>query len=58
MFSSQSSVFVYEDKSFYDKVISSISEQQLEGTSSQWDVLSQREQDEGRPTGEQGGSGA
>ncbi|XP_053516168.1 cilia- and flagella-associated protein 74 [Artibeus jamaicensis] len=55
-----SSVFTYtyEDKSFYDKVASSISEPQLEGrSSSQWDVLSQREQmfsqrdyEEGRPT--------
>ncbi|XP_036918061.1 cilia- and flagella-associated protein 74 isoform X2 [Sturnira hondurensis] len=48
-----SSVFTYmfEDKSFYDKVASSISEPQLEGTSSsQWDVLSQRDYEEGRPT--------
>lgn len=55
---------MYEDKSFYDKVASSISEQLLEGTSSLWDVLSQREQmlsqrepEEGRPTGEGGAGG-
>ncbi|KAM5320183.1 cilia- and flagella-associated protein 74 isoform 2-T2 [Glossophaga mutica] len=39
-----SSVFTYDDKSFYDKVASSISELQLEGTPSQWDVVSLREQ--------------
>ncbi|KAF6107975.1 cilia and flagella associated protein 74 [Phyllostomus discolor] len=53
--------YAYEDRSFYDKVASSVSEQLLEGTSSQWDVLSQREQmlshrehEEGRPADPEG----
>lgn len=56
-------MFTDEDKSFYDKIITSVSEQQIEGdASSPTDVPSQKEsgkldskeQEEGRPPGELG----
>lgn len=63
MFSFQSSIFMYEDKSFYDKITTSFSEHQTEGNeSSPTDVPSQKEsgkldvkeQEEGHPIGELG----
>ncbi|XP_039732827.1 cilia- and flagella-associated protein 74 [Pteropus medius] len=46
-----SSVFTYEEKSFYEKVASNVSEQQVDANeSSTVDARSQREQDSGRPT--------
>lgn len=66
MFSFQSSLFTYEDKGIYDKITTSISEQQIEGNESPTvDVTSQKEsgklggkeQEEGRPAGEWGTSG-
>lgn len=66
LFPFQSGAFTDEGKSFYDKIITSVSEQQIEGTeSSPTDVPSQkesgkpdsREQQEGRPTGERGTGG-
>lgn len=51
----QSSVFTYKDRGSYEKIVSSFSEQQLDGQeSSLVDVPSQRGLDEGHPTGETG----
>ncbi|EPY86806.1 hypothetical protein CB1_000298007 [Camelus ferus] len=59
-FKPMSSLFTYDDKTFYDKIISSFSEQQMEGNeSSPTDVTSQKESgkldnvepEEGRPAG-------
>lgn len=59
MFPFQSSLFTYEDKGSYEKIIISPSEQQMEGNeSSPFDMQSQKkeldnkEQEEGHPTGE------
>ncbi|XP_054439712.1 cilia- and flagella-associated protein 74 [Pteronotus mesoamericanus] len=49
-----SSIFTDEDK-FCEKGTSSVWEQQLEVMSSQWDVLSQKEPDQGRPREEDEG---
>ncbi|XP_072831702.1 cilia- and flagella-associated protein 74 isoform X3 [Vicugna pacos] len=58
-----SSLFTYDDKTFYDKIISSFSEQQMEGNeSSPTDVTSQKESgkldnmepEEGRPAESEG----
>ncbi|KAM5266866.1 cilia- and flagella-associated protein 74 isoform 2-T2 [Hipposideros larvatus] len=50
-----SSVFTYEDRGFYEKIVSSFSEQQLDGNESPLvDVPSQRGPDEGHPAESEG----
>lgn len=59
-------MFTDEDKSFYDKIITGVSEQQIEGNESpptdmpsqkESGKLDSKEQEEGRPTGELGPAG-